>query len=100
MWQGDSIEPTALNVNLRITLDKGNQAVLGLYYFEEKAFRKCPVVYTMCNFSGSMVYLCKDVPNFNSILKVAKSIFIPGSQEFNFRKDLCHGVPGELVWRS
>jgi hypothetical protein len=24
IWQGDKIEPTALNVNLRITLDKGN----------------------------------------------------------------------------
>ncbi|CAD8158369.1 unnamed protein product [Paramecium octaurelia] len=77
MWQGDQIDPTALNVNLRITLDKGNQAVLGLYYFEEKEYKKCPIVYSMCNYQGSKVYLCKDVSDFNSIMRLAKSIYIP-----------------------
>ncbi|CAD8074544.1 unnamed protein product [Paramecium sonneborni] len=77
MWQGDQIDPTALNVNLRITLDKGNQAVLGLYYFEEKEYKKCPIVYSMCNYQGTKVYLCKDVSDFNAIMRLAKSIYVP-----------------------
>ena len=71
------MEPTALNVNLRITLDKGNQVILGLYYFELKPFRKCPIIYAECGYQGSHVYVCKNIPDFERVFKFAKSVKIP-----------------------
>ncbi|KAM3141139.1 hypothetical protein pb186bvf_006744 [Paramecium bursaria] len=88
MWQGDQIDPTALNVNLRITLDKGNQIVLGLFYLEDKEFKKCPIVYSLCSYQGTKTYLCRDVPNFQKIMKVARSIFIPDKTSITVFQDI------------
>lgn len=48
-----------------------------MYYFEEKEYKKCPIAYSMCNYQGTKVFLCKDVPDFYSIMKLAKSIYVP-----------------------